>query len=306
MLKNSLAKTKHREAWLDIAKAFGIALVVYSHLHLDVQLISFFGGMIVIPIFFVTAGYTYRNKGESIKDYVLGKAKRLLIPYAVCNVFLFVFFTILNRSFSKPSFLGLFYGRSMLMKNGSIWNMAMMSNLNAPTWFLPCMFLCLYFYYLIDCKFTDVKKRRIAIVIAMAVGILIRTVSPVLMPWGIENALFFLGLLEVGRFLKEEGLTWLRKNEWIYANFLIGFVALSYLNGSVNVSISEYGRSMILYFFTGALGSILCMKAAELTEKYLKVLVRPMAFIGRHTMEIMCWHLFALEIIRKVLAMLGI
>ena len=68
----------------------------------------------------------------------------------------------------------------------------------------------------------------------------------------------------------------------------------------VNVSINQYGRSMIGYFLIGTAGSLLCMKAAELTEKYLKVLVRPLAFVGRHTMEIMCWHLLAIEVIKKV------
>ena len=177
--------------------------------------------------------------------------------------------------------------------------MALMPALNAPTWFLPCLFLCLCLYFLIDRKFTEENKRRKVIVLAMLVGVVLRTLSPVLLPWSLENALFFLGFMEVGRFLKETGLSWLRKNEWIYANFLIAFVALSYLQGSVNVSISEYGRSMILYFFTGALGSILCMKAAELTEKYLKVLAKPIAFVGRHTLAILCWHLLAIEILKK-------
>ena len=141
---------------------------------------------------------------------------------------------------------------------------------------------------------------------AMAAGILIRKLSPVLLPWSLENALFFTGMLEAGRFLKEKGLSWLRKNEWIYVNLLILFVALSYIQGSVNVSISEYGRSMPLYFLTGTVGSILCMKAAELAEKYLKILARPLAFVGRHTLPILCWHLFVIEIIEKALGMLGI
>ena len=102
----------------------------------------------------------------------------------------------------------------------------------------------------------------------------------------------------------EGSLTWLRKNEWIYANFLIGFVIISYLNVTggdvVNVSINQYGHSMIGYFLVGTAGSLLCMKAAELTEKYLKILVKPLAFVGRHTLPIMCWHLLAIEVIKKI------
>lgn len=300
MWNNSLVKTKNREHWLDIAKFFGILLVVLNHMNIRIPLVTFFGGMFYMPVFFVAAGYTYRNKGESFKNFALGKAKRLLIPYAVCNVFLFAFFTILNGKFSKTNFLGIFYSRSMMMKATSEWNMALMSYLNAPTWFLTCLFVCLCIYYFIDMKFADVKKRRIAVIICMAAGVVLRKISPVLLPWSLENALFFTGMLEAGRFLKEEGFVWLCKNEWIYVNLLIVFVALSYIQGSVNVSISEYGRSMMLYFFTGTLGSVLCMKAAELEEKYLKVLAKPLAFVGRHTLPILCWHLFVIEIIKKI------
>ena len=299
MWNKVLEKNKNRELWLDITKAYGIFLVVINHLEIHVPLVTFFGGMFYMPVFFVAAGYTYRNKGEGFLAFAANKAKRLLLPYLVCNILLVGFYIVRTGEFSKPALLGIFYSRSMLMSAKNSWNMALMPALNAPTWFLPCLFLCLCLYYLIDRKFTEENKRRKVIVLAMLVGVVLRTLSPVLLPWSLENALFFLGFLEVGRFLKETGLFWLRKNEWIYANFLIAFVALSYLQGSVNVSISEYGRSMILYFFTGSFGSILCMKAAELTEKYLKVFAKPIAFVGRHTLTILCWHLLAIEIIKR-------
>lgn len=306
MWNSGLAKSKNREVWLDIAKFFGILLVVLNHMEINIPLVTFFGGMFYMPVFFVASGYTYRDKDESMKTFVRGKAKRLLLPYAVCNLFLFAFFTLRTRTLSKPALLGIFYSRTMLMAADSSWNMALMPNLNAPTWFLTCLFLCLCIYRVLDRKFAGRKSRRIAIAAAMAAGIILRYVSPVLLPWSIDNALYFLGLVELGRFLKEEGLSWLRRNEWIYANFFMIFTALSYINGSVNVSISQYGKSMILYFLAGALGSLLCMKAAELTEKYLKVLVKPLGFIGRHTMPILCWHLFVVEIVKTIWNMLGI
>lgn len=305
MWSKSLQKTDKRELWLDVAKAFCIILVILNHMGIHIPIVTFFGGMFYMPLFFVAAGYTYRRKEKSFKEFAIGKAKRLLIPYFVCNILLFAFFT-LRSGFSKPNFLGIFYSRSMLMSAGSVWNMGMMNYLNAPTWFLTCLFVVYCLYYLIDQKFKDVRQRRKVILIAMAAGVIIRKVSPVLLPWSFENALFFLGWLEAGRFLKEEGLAWLRNHEWIYANFLIAFAALSYIQGSVNISISQYGRSMILYFFTGMLGSILCMKAGELTEKYLKAAAKPLAFVGRHTLPILCWHLLAIEIIKKILPMLGI
>lgn len=303
MLKNSLTKNAHREAWLDIAKCFCIVMIVISHTNIRIPVVPFLAGMFFIPLFFVSAGYTYRNKGKSFKSFALDKAKRLLIPYFICNILLVSYFTV-TGGFSKPALLGIFYSRSMLMAPGSVWNMGLMNCLNSPTWFLTCLFLMYCIYYLIDCKCENASKRRKLILVAMAAGILLAKISPVLLPWGLENALFFLGFMEAGRILKEGGLTWLRKNEWIYANFLIGFVIISYLNVTgnnvVNVSINQYGHSMIGYFLIGTAGSLLCMKAAELTETYLKVFVRPLAFVGRHTMTIMCWHLLAIEVIKKI------
>ncbi len=299
MLKNSLTKNQHREAWLDIAKCFCIVMIVISHTSIRIPVVTFLAGMFFIPLFFVSAGYTYRNKGESFKDFAFDKAKRLLIPYFICNILLVGYFTV-TGGFSKPALLGIFYSRSMLMAPGSEWNMGLMNCLNSPTWFLTCMFLIYCIYYWIDCKFTDTMKRRQVILIAMLISVVINKVTPILLPWSMENALFFLGFFEAGRILKEGGLSWLRKNEWIYANFLIGFVIISLLNGSVNVSINQFGKSMLGYFLIGTAGSLLCMKAAEMTEKYLKVLVKPMSFVGRHTMEIMCWHLLAIEVIKKV------
>ena len=293
----------NREAWLDIAKCFCIVMIVISHTNIRIPVVTFLAGMFFISLFFVSAGYTYRNKGEDFQTFVFDKAKRLLIPYVICNVLLVGYFTV-TGGFSKPALLGMFYSRSMLMAPGSVWNMGLMNCLNAPTWFLTCLFLVHCIYYVIDCRFSDAMKRRKVILVAMAAGIVLAKVSPVLFPWGLENALFFLGFVEAGRILKEGGLTWLRKNEWIYANFLIGFVIISYLNVTggnvVNVSINQYGRSMIGYFLVGTAGSLLCMKAAELTEKYLKVLVKPLAFVGRHTLPIMCWHLLAIEVVKKI------
>ncbi len=304
MWNNGLKKTENREVWLDLAKCFGILMVIINHLELDLSVMTFFGGMFYMPVFFVAAGYTYRDRQETYISYLKGKAKRLLLPYALCNILLVTAFTLRSGELSKPAILGVFYSRSMLMAADSSWNMALMPYLNAPTWFLTCLFLCLAFYRLLDRKFQSDGKRRVSVGICMAVGILLRTFSPVLLPWSLENALYFLGLLELGRTLKEGGLAWLRKNQWIYANFFMIFVVLSWINGSVNVSISEYGRSMILFFLIGALGSLLCMKAAELTEKYLKILVRPLAWIGRHTLPILCWHLLAIEIIKTLISML--
>ena len=115
MWNNVSGKNNGRELWLDIAKAFGIFLVVINHLDIHIPLVTFFGGMFYMPVFFVAAGYTYRNKGENIREFALNKAKRLLVPYFVCNILLVAFYIVRTGNLSKPAILGIFYSRSMLM-----------------------------------------------------------------------------------------------------------------------------------------------------------------------------------------------
>ena len=162
----------NREAWLDIAKCFCIVMIVISHTSFRIPVVTFLAGMFFIPLFFVSAGYTYRNKGESFKNFALDKAKRLLIPYFICNILLVGYFTVMG-GLSKPALLGIFYSRSMLMAPGSEWNMGLMNCLNAPTWFLTCLFLVYCIYYVIDCKCADASKRRNVILFFMATGIIL-------------------------------------------------------------------------------------------------------------------------------------
>ncbi len=304
--KKNSAGVRPRELWLDIAKFFGILIVVLNHMELNIPLVTYFGGMFYMPLFFVTAGYTYRKREETLKSFALKKAKRLLLPYAFCNLALFAFYTLRVRAIDKWALLGIFYSRSMLMAADTPWNIGLMFVMNAPTWFLTCLFLCLCIYFLLDHYFETPKKRRLAVLAAMAAGMIAAKLSPVLLPWNLENALYCLGFVELGRTLKDGVLAWLRSHEWIYGNIFIAFVVFALFNGSMNLSISVYGKSMLLAFVSGALGSLLCMKAAEHTERFGKGFEKPMAYIGQNTLQILCWHLLVIEIIKKVLTMIGL
>ena len=55
---------KKRIAWLDAAKAIGILVVLLVHTGRSFGLVSYYGGMFYMPIFFVTAGVTFSYKPE--------------------------------------------------------------------------------------------------------------------------------------------------------------------------------------------------------------------------------------------------
>lgn len=298
-MKEKWQKKNNRILWIDITKFLGILIVLLVHTGIQIPYVSTYLGSFMIPVFFVLSGYTYEKKEGSFWSYVKKKAVRLLIPYMVCNVILVAFYQYRMGGFDKISILGIFYSRYMLMQEGTSWNLAWMPCLNSPTWFLTCLFLALCIYELLNRL--SKGKRRAAVVLCMGAGILITRTSPILLPWNIENALIFQGLLEFGRFLKEKGILWLSRNSWAYGNILLGFLVFGLLNGSINVSIGNYGRDPLLCMLVGSLGSILCMKTAQILETAAGILGRILGFLGQYTIHIMCWHLLAFEILKKIL-----
>ena len=86
------------------------------------------------------------------------------------------------------------------------------------------------------------------------------------------------------------------------------FVLAARWNGSVNMSVGDYGRSMALYLFVGTAGSLIVMSlcSALYETKHTKWLQRPLECIGRHTLPILCLHLFVYSVIGMVFGMLGI
>ena len=76
-----------------------------------------------------------------------------------------------------------------------------------------------------------------------------------------------------------------------------------------DIAVDCYGRlkpSMLLYLAVGTLGSLLCIVVSLFIEKRLQWLAKPAAWVGRHTLPILCLHLFVYSAAETVLRMLGI
>ena len=72
------------------------------------------------------------------------------------------------------------------------------------------------------------------------------------------------------------------------------------------MSVADYGRSMILYLAVGSLGSLLVMELSLFLEKYTKKFAEALGFLGRHTLPVLCLHLFVYSMLGTVLRLAGI
>lgn len=311
-------ETLRRKNWIDAAKAVAILIVVLNHSGIVIPGVNFWGGMFYVPSFFLLAGYTYTRKEESCKSFVKRKAKRLLAPYFTANGILFLVFFVkdlltgsLHLRRILLSLAGILYGRTQLFKSeGSLVifeapmpNVSIMLNQNAPTWFLPALFLVLI---CADGAFRLMKGsgKRVNLLVAVFAGVMLvnHYLSPFLMPWCLDILPYLLVFFLIGYELKEkQGFEWLdRQKISVKCALILGTVLLTVMsglyNGSFNLSISYFGKSVAVCLVCAVGATLLLLLFLRwLDQKAAKIT----AWIGRlskYNMTILCYHYFVMQV----------
>lgn len=298
-----------RKAYIDGAKFLGILLVLMNHIGLTLPFVNFYGGMFYVPVFFVTAGLTYYEKEEGLRSFARKKAKRLLVPYFVCNGFLYLFFAgkafLSGGAFPKELLTalgGIFYSRNSLYMPGMEPNVYFMTLLNAPTWFLTALFLT---YLLVKVSFLLTKERHgylaVCLIFMLGTGVLLHYVCPVLLPWSIECVPLFYCYVICGYYIREKGLLD-KKMPLTHTLLAIFFFVFTYVNGSANVSVGDFGRCVSVAMYNGIVSSFFVLWLLKRVEDNVsKKVVALMAVPGRHTMIILCFHMFVFALLQAAL-----
>lgn len=300
---------KERLAWMDMAKGFGILIVLMNHAELNLGPVNWLGGMFYMPVFFVMAGMTFSmRQEETMLKFASRKAKRLLVPYFACSLFLFLFFfckdSLLSGQVSKDSFfplLGILYSRNCLYPLTAGANVQLMTILNAPSWFLTCLFLALLFFAGVWKLGEKNKKAACGMgLLLMLAGLLLHYVSPVLLPWSLECALYATVFLWAGYGIRKYRITeWVYEKKWPALPLALLFVGAAWLNGPVNMSVGSYGASLLLYALVGTAGSLLCLAGAYALEKRnIAAAACAGSAAGRQTLRLLCLHLFVFMLVK--------
>lgn len=303
---------KARKGYLDIAKAIGIIIVLINHIELQLGRANQYLGVFFVSEFFLLAGMTFRKKdGETIKSFASKKAKRLLLPYGVYSLFYLAWYSlraVTSGSFTAADFLqktaGCLYARTYLFpaREEKVYLMEIM---NAPMWFLPALFVSLLVYYMLSEFLGD--KKKWGVLAAFLLSMLCHYTLPILLPWSIDTALAMMPLLYFGEKLATtDYITITRKKIWLMPLTLLAFILITTINGTGNISIGDYGKSMLLYLTASFLGTFLCIMFSFFIEKYLHFLAKVLIIIGVNTMDILCLHLFIFALMQTVCGILNI
>lgn len=256
-----------RYQYLDVARGFGLLLVIISHsCGLSRFLINYY-----IPLFFVVSGYIYKE-GRSYKENIEHKAKRLLIPYFGYSAVLLAVYVLMGRTLAetKASAFGILYSRYCLydttvvkdnvylftVANGAMWYLtAFLQRVLSIIWSLTAAFL------------TEIFNRYTDRFDCHHNGTCRHSGTP-----SMEHRSCLRGnhLHDCGNPAWES--TVLRKN-WniplIAAVFVI-YILTSCLDPGINMSIREYGIygafSVPFFIIVGLTGSLLCIWFGKLIE----------------------------------------
>jgi acyltransferase len=154
-----------RVPWLDVAKAYGILLVVYAHFierlaeenyraaFLQFKFIYAFH----IPLFFVLAGYVHRDHGEDPRTFLKSRAATRLIPVLFFNLLSLAVFLIVSPPTSKADLKLVILSVLSFARGYPSYNWLM--------WFLVCLFTVEILHFFVGKHATTTLR-----LIALAVG----------------------------------------------------------------------------------------------------------------------------------------
>ena len=324
---------KSRNYWTDLVRLLAMLIVMMNHAGLVIKGVNFWGGMFYVPVFFVLSGFYWKREVVSIKDSLRKKAKRLLFPFLLVNAALVLLF--LAASLIKGDFSGAFlrtfgflYGRNQLYLDGDTlfggrlfvlpgWenrNLYFMTALNSPTWFLPALFLTMFFAWFLyvavlhqmqDGRETQDLRERFAMhrviimtAILMPLGIIWHYITPLLLPWSIDALPIFMVLFFIGHLLGQwGGWEYLTQRPWYFAVFAVFLVIFGLMNGSANFSVGVYGNSIMLGYVNAVTASLVIMYLCYLVRKHIP---RILAYAGSKTLSLLCWHYPCLVFMERI------
>lgn len=280
---------RQRILWLDALKGIGILAIMRIHMLAPIESVESVIYVGAVAMFFIIAGFNLRvgtGDGRSISK----KAKRLLIPYFFYSFMLLVAETLSN-GFEWRYLLGIFYARMQLFAASYMGgqNVTFLVIGNGPMWFLVCMFVAFLWIYTIYARCKCVRSKLLVGICFLALSVLLGY-SPMMLPWSIDTSFVCALLMVFGYEFKHYFLNF--KVQRGLLALCIWLLLYCFFAGS-NLSIGVYGTCSwsIIPFILIAISETYALSYMLKIVEYT-YLSKVLAYLGRHSLRLMCIHLF--------------
>lgn len=285
--------SKKRINWIDQARGFAILMVVYGH---NFPVLEKYIYTFHVPLFFCVAGF-FHSKKNTFGD-VKTRLKQLIIPYFIWSILLYFAWFFVTRFYGESAqislsplknLFGVFYAQGG--REYMDWGI--------PLWFLPCLFLVFFMFYLIQ-KIALKYFRIVALFLLICSGFLMSQYTDYKYFWSFDVALVALCFYATGYFFKNNILN-LNKKETFYLLFVaLGIhVGLYSFNIKVDMYRSIYGHQFV-FITSGIFGSLFWLMFFKLVPIF-----NVFSYFGKNTIIILGTHFRVLTFIKLIIILLG-
>ena len=285
-----------RKEYLDITKGIGILLVVLGHCPLVFNPLKQWIYAFHMPLFFFVAGMvwnkdSHEKRGFFTGEFLADKIKRLIIPCFIWGVLYMLLDMVMNHSFSPKLIAYLIYGSQAGFQHaGSLTSL----------WFLPCMFLSVCAFEIIQKLLVKAKHGALALffisVLCACTGLFLPRLSNGY-PWSADVAFLAVAFIIWGYM----AASWIekaanKKTLWaIIMMLLLLAVSLTYVFNLPYVSINNVdlagryfgNRALYLLNATGGSTFVLFLGIVLCRNKQIAVFISD---LGRKTIPILLIH----------------
>ena len=281
---------KERIEYIDLAKGICILLVVLDHIagyryfsDGNYPMNDIFE-QTRMPLYFILSGLFFKDYAGGIREFLLRKANRILIPY--------LFFMALYRVSAKAVWLLTGIGI------GDVW---------APLWFLLCLFwmniVFATLYYIVKrCAPGGWTSDTMLGISVVAIGIAGYFVGN--LPLNIGTAMTSLPFLWMGFLLNRRLHLFQQRISWWWAllSAIALFMALHYLYMGDNFFyLNTYNAPLPLVYLCGLMGTLAILMLSRVI-RWLPVI----SYIGRYSIIVLCTHMAVVKAVIAALCLLPI
>ena len=272
-----------RNRTVDICKGIGILAMIIGHLNFPYCSFIYSFHM---PLFFILAGYFYRPK--RICNGVRNDFYRLIVPYIVFASIFVLKFTVTKGLIGGGNFTLTSYSIIALWAKGEMTNSDLafgeISSVGA-IWFLPAMFWCKTVYNIIYSTCHSIVVRILILTVFSLMSIYLFN-NVVILPFGLLtgcSALLFYSIGHLAQCVEVNRI----KPLMIFC-FILSWVC-AFLFSKMSMSSCRYDFLPLNY--TGACGGTLAIYLlSSFLDKRLELLSKGLAWCGRYSMAILCFH----------------
>lgn len=281
--------------YFDIAKGISMLCIIAGHLGVDE--INNFVFTFHVPIFFLISGY-FMNDRLPMKEFVVKRAKQLMIPYFIAWVFIAagavrfiavwlqdvpaVLFTVLNQ------FLSGLYGNGSGIHEIFIGEHIYISSVGA-IWFLPALFVAVVLVrYFMNQKYGGVWIFLIAVL-----GY--ESSKAAWLPMSVQAGMVAASFVYLGMLARRYDIMEKKLPKEMAVGVAAVWVFCILFCGHLYLVENTFGNGIVDY--AGALaGSYLVLKCSCLLEEKTRYIAKFFRFLGKHSLVLLCVHAVELKL----------